>query len=144
MSYLSDEEINECKRIFTFLDKKKDNKLNINQVILGLGLLGKICTLNEQKKIESKFKYYDLDNFINLCAEKINFKDLGTNLITFFKILENKEKPRYISNENLIFVLKKFDNNITNKEINEIIKEVGDDHDGYINIEMLIRELLLK
>ena len=144
MSFLSDEERNECKRIFNSLDKNKDNKLNINQVILGLGLLGKTCTYNEQKKIESKSKYYDLDSFINLCAEKVNFKNIDTNIITFFKILECKEKPGYISNQNLVYLLKKFEYNVVDKEINDFIKEIGDDQDGYINIEVLVRGLLLK
>ena len=51
MSFLSDEEKNECRKIFNYLDKNKDNKLNLNEVILGLGALGKICTVKEQKKI---------------------------------------------------------------------------------------------
>ena len=144
MSVLSEQNRNECERIFNYLDKYKDNRLNSNQVILGLAALGKICSFNEQKKIENKSKFYDLDGFIKLCVEKVDFKNMENNLISYIKILENKDKIGYISIKNLSFVLKKFDENITNKEINEIIREVGDEQEGYINIENLLKELLLK
>ena len=132
MSILSDENKNECERIFNFLDKYKDNRLSVNQVILGLAALGKICTFNEQKQIENKSKFYDLHGFIKLCKEKVDFKNMENNLISYIKILESKDKYGYISIQNLSFVLKKFDENITEKEINEIIREVGDEQEGYI------------
>ena len=144
MSFLSDEEKNECRKIFNYLDKNKDNKLNLNEVILGLGALGKICTVKEQKKIESKSRYYDLEDFINLCAEKISFKNLDYNLNKYFNLLESTDNPGYISGKNLSFILKKFNDKITDKDINDIIKEVGDGKNGYVNIEMLVKELLFK
>ena len=144
MSFLSDENKKECERIFNYLDKYKDNRLNVNQVILGLAALGKICSLNETKKIENKSKFYDLQAFLKLCVEIVDFKNMENNLISYIKILESKDKYGYISIQNLSFVLKKFDENITEKEINEIIREVGDEQEGYINIENLLKELLLK
>ena len=143
MSNFSDEDKNECERIFNYLDKNKDNKLNINQVLLGLAALGKICTYNEQKKIENKYKSYDLNNFLKICAEKVNFRNIDFNLISYFKILESKDKPGYITNENLNFILKKFDENITEKQINDIVREI-EDEEGNINIEQLVSEFINK
>ena len=142
MSGLSEENKKECERIFEHLDKDKENNLDINQVLLGLGALGKICTLKEQKEIENKYGFYDLNNFLNICSEKVDFNNLDSNLISYFRILENKDKPGYISIQNLKFILKKFDENITDKEINEIVREVGDVEEGNVNIEQLVKEFL--
>ena len=142
MSSLSEENKKECERIFEHLDKHKENNLDINQVLLGLGALGKIWILKEQKEIENKYGFYDLNNFLNICSEKVDFNNLDSNLISYFKFLENKEKPGYISIQNLKFILKKFDEKITDKEINEIVREVGDVEEGNINIEQLVKEFL--
>ena len=60
------------------------------------------------------------------------------------KILESKEKPGFISQKDFIFILKKFNENITDKDINDIIKEVGSNAEGYINLENLAKEMLVK
>ena len=142
MSDLSEEHKKECERIFEHLDTRKENNIDINKVLLGLGALGKICTLKEQKEIENKYGFYDLNNFLNICSEKVDFNNLDSNLISYFRILEKKDKPGYISIQNLKFILKKFDEKITDKEINEIVREVGDVEEGNVNIEQLVKEFL--
>lgn len=141
MTEVTDENKSECIKVFNYLDTNKDKKLNADEVILGLGALGKICSLKEQKNIRNKAKYFDLETFINICEEEVNFKNLENNLISYFDILEIKDKKGYINEQDLRFILKKFDENITDKGINDVIKEVGDDS-GYINIEYLVKELL--
>ena len=64
-------------------------------------------------------------------------------MVKSFKILESKEKPGFISQKDFIFILKKFNDNVTDKDINDIIKEVGSTGDGYINLENLAKEMLL-
>ena len=81
---------------------------------------------------------------MNLCEDKIKFNEVDTGLVKAFNFLESKEKPGYISQKDLIFVLKKFIENITEKDINDIIKEIGSGDDGYINLENLAKEMLLK
>ena len=144
MSFLTDEEKSECERVFNYLDKNKDQKLNIEEVILGLGTLGKICSVKEQKKIESKGSLFDLEAFIEICEQKVDFKNLDNNLISYFEILESKERPGYISVKNLKYILKKFDENISDKKIKDIVKEVGEESDEFINIEELVKEMLIK
>lgn len=141
MTEITDDDKSECKKVFNYLDTNKDKKLNADEVILGLGALGKICSMKEQKNIRSKAKYFDLEAFINICEEEVNFKNLENNLISYFDILEIKDKKGYINEQDLKFILKKFDENISEKGINDVIKEVGDDS-GYINIELLVKELL--
>ena len=141
---LTQEQKNEVEKVFKFLDKEKKELLTGRQVIIGLGILGKTCTIKEKKQIKSDYSNCDLDTFMNLCAEKANFSDVDAALIKSFSFLESQEKPGYISQKDFIFVLKRFIENITDKDINDITKEVGVGDDGYINLESLAREMLLK
>ena len=144
MSSLTQEQKEECERLFKFLDQDKDNKITSRELIIGLGVLGKVLTVFEQKNLRNEYHECDLDTFLNICAEKVNFKNVDIELVKSFKILESKEKPGFISQKDFIFILKKFNENITDKDINDIIKEVGSTGDGYINLENLAKEMLLK
>ena len=144
MSSLTQDQKVECERLFKFLDKNNDNQLTARELIVGLGVLGKALTINEQKQLSREYSECDLDTFLSICAEKINFKNVDIEMVKSFKILESKEKPGFISKKDFIFVLKHFNENITEKDINDIIKEVGSTGDGYINLENLAKEMLLK
>ena len=144
MSTLTKEQKEECERLFKFLDQDKDNKISSRELIIGLGVLGNVLTVCEQKNLKNEHQECDLDTFLNICAEKINFNNVDIELVKSFKILESKEKPGFISQKDFIFILKKFNENITDKDINDIIKEVGSTKDGYINLENLAKEMLLK
>ena len=148
MSYNNEDESDErleYEKVFNFLDKNKRKKIFASEAILGLGALGKICTLEERKEIENNSKYYDLESFINLCQEKIEYNDIETNLISIIKSFESKEKPGYIKKQKIFVIIKKFDfdRNLKEKKINEIVREVSNDvNEDYIDIETLVKEFL--
>ena len=150
MSYNNEDEYDErleYEKVFNFLDKNKRKKIFASEAILGLGALGKICTLEERKEIENNSKYYDLESFINLCQEKIEYNDIETNLISIIKSFESKEKPGYIKKQKMFAIIKKFDfdRNLKEKKINELVREVSNDvNEDYINIETLVKEFLSK
>ena len=144
MSSLTQEQKKECEKLFKFLDKDNDQQLTGREVVIGLGELGKTCTITEQNKIKSDYTNCDLEAFMGLCAEKVNFSEVDSNLVKSFSFLESAEKPGFISQKDFIFVLKRFFENITDKDINDITKEVGVGDDGYINLEGLAKEMLLK
>ena len=81
---------------------------------------------------------------MNLCAEQVKFNEIDAGLVKAFRILESIEKQGYISQKDFIFVLKNFIENITDKDINDIIKEVGAGTDGDFNLENLAKAMLLK
>ena len=81
---------------------------------------------------------------MSLCEQKVKFNEVNADLFKSFSILESREKPGYISQKDFIFVLKRFIENITEKDINDIIKEVGAGADDYINLENLAKEMLVK
>ena len=148
MSYNNEDEYDErleYEKVFNFLDKNKRKKIFASDAILGLGALGKICTLEERKEIENNSKYYDLESFINLCQEKIEYNDIETNLISIIKSFESKEKPGYIKKQKMFAIIKKFDfdRNLKEKKINELVREVSNDvNEDYIDIETLVKEFL--
>ena len=148
MSYNNEDEYDErleYEKVFNFLDKNKRKKIFASEAILGLGALGKICTLEERKEIENNSKYYDLESFINLCQEKIEYNDIETNLISIIKSFESKEKSGYIKKQKMFAIIKKFDfdRNLKEKKINELVREVSNDvNEDYINIETLVKEFL--
>ena len=148
MSYNNEDEYDErleYEKVFNFLDKNKRKKIFASEAILGLGALGKICTLEERKEIENNSKYYDLESFINLCQEKIEYNDIETNLISIIKSFESKEKPGYIKKQKMFAIIKKFDfdRNLKEKKINELVREVSNDvNEDYIDIETLVKEFL--
>jgi len=135
----------EYEKVFNFLDKNKRKKIFASDAILGLGALGKMCSLEERKEIENNSKYYDLESFINLCQEKIEYNNIESNLISLIKSFESKEKPGYIKKQKIFYIIKKydFDRNLKEKKINELVREVSNDvNDDYINIETLVKEFL--
>ena len=141
------DQILEYERIFNFLDKNKKKKLSSNDVILALGSLGKACTLEEKLEIINGAKFYNLESFIEICKNKVEYNDIESNLISYFKTYESRKKPGYILKQKIYFLIKKFDfdKNIKDKKINELIKEVSNNNDNeYINIELLVKEFLIK
>jgi len=148
MSYNNEDEYDErleYEKVFNFLDKNKRKKIFASDAILGLGALGKMCSLEERKEIENNSKYYDLESFINLCQEKIEYNNIESNLISLIKSFESKEKPGYIKKQKIFYIIKKydFDRNLKDKKINELVREVSNDiNDDYINIETLVKEFL--
>ena len=141
------EEKLEYERVFKFLDKNNRRRIGANDVIIGLGALGKICSEKEKGKIENNSNYYNLESFINLCKEMIDFNDIENNLMLFLYSYESKEKPGYIDKQKISFIMKKYDfeRHIKDKNINEIIREVTNDtNENYVNIESLVKEFLIK
>ena len=144
MTSLNQEQKHEVQKLFKFLDKDNDQQLTSREVIIGLGVLGKTFTIVEQKKLAGNYPSCDLEGFMNLCAEHVKFNEVDAKIVKAFNILESKEKPGFISQKDFIFVLKRFVENITDKDINDIIKEVESGPDGYINLESLAKEMLVK
>ena len=138
-------QVNEYEKVFNFLDKNKKKKISADDVILGLGALGKICTLEEKAQIESDSNYYDLESFINICQEKVDLNNIEMNLRNFLYSFQSKKKPGYIKRDKIFYILKKYDfeRNIKEKKINELIKEVSqNNNENYISIKTLVNEFL--
>lgn len=144
MSELSEEQKAECNEVFDYFDKNKDNKLSIKESEYALGVLGRKLKQKEYDTLATKSKSISREDFLCICKEMVNYNEAETNLIESFKILESLDHPGKITIKDLIFVLKSLDINITQKDINEIIKEANPDKKGLIDYEAFAKEMLLK
>ena len=64
-------------------------------------------------------------------------------MVKAFKIFES-EKPGLMKKNDLIFVLRLYNEKITDKDVNDIVKESNPDKDGYIDFNEFAKEMLLK
>ena len=134
------------KKFLIFWIKIKEKKYLQVKQYWDWGLQVKyVLQKKEGKEIENNSKYYDLESFINLCQEKIEYNDIETNLISIIKSFESKEKPGYIKKQKIFVIIKKFDfdRKLKEKMINELVREVSNDvNEDYIDIETLVKEFL--
>ena len=140
---MNDKQKELCKNIFQFLDKNNDEKISPQEIIYGLGILGKNLSNRETKKILKEYFDCDLDGFINICSEKVDFNMANKSMAESFNIIESKEKPGYISQRDFIFVLRQCNESITDKDINDIVSEIGEEG-GYISLRKLANDMLVQ
>ena len=107
MSSLNEEQKHECEKLFKFLDKDKDKQLTSRELIIGLGVLGKTCTIKEKKKLREEYPTCDLDAFMSLCEQKVKFNEVDAGLVKSFSILESREKPWLYFTKRFYFCFKK-------------------------------------
>ena len=143
MSELTEDQKKQCTDVFNFLDKGKKGSLSPKEVEYALGVLGKKLRLKEYQEIEKEGKI-DLDKFLDICLDKVDFNQTEQSMVDSFKLLESKDKPGFIKKKDLIFILKSYNEKITDKDINDIIKEANPDKDGNIDITAFAKEMLVK
>ena len=143
MAELTEAQTKECTDVFNFLDKNKDGLLSIKELEYALGVLG--CKLNQKEynQFEKESKTFSLERFLEICLEKVDFSKMQDSMVDAFKLFQS-DKPGFIKKKDLIFILKSYNEKITDKDINDIIKEANPDKDGYINYEEFAKEMLIK
>ena len=142
-SELNEDQIKECTNVFNFLDNDKDGKLSIQELEYALGVLGRFLQKKEYDALENESTTFDLEQFLEICKNMVDFNNIENSMIESFKILEG-EKEGFIKEKDLIGILKRYNEKISDKDIKDIIKEAQPDKDGYININDLARDMIIK
>ena len=143
MAELTEAQTKECTDVFNFLDKNKDGLLSIKELEYALGVLECKLKQKEYNQFEKESKTFSLERFLEICLEKVDFSKMQDSMVDAFKLFQS-DKPGFIKKKDLIFILKSYNEKITDKDINEIIKEANPDKDGYINYEEFAKEMLIK
>lgn len=143
MSELTEAQKKECTDVFNFIDKNKDGQISIKELEYALGILGRNLKQKEYDELVKEGKSFGLERFLEICLDKVDFAKMEESMIDAFKILQS-DKPGFIKKKDLIFILKSYNDKISEKDVNEIIKEANPDKDGYINIEDFAKEMLIK
>lgn len=143
MAELTEAQTKECTDVFNFLDKNKDGFLSIKELEYALGVLGRKLKQKEYEQFEKETKTFSLERFLEICHEKVDFNKMQDSMVDAFKLFQS-DKPGFIKKNDLIFILKSYNDKITDKDINDIIKEANPDKEGYINYEEFAKEMLIR
>lgn len=139
MDKLTDEQVLEFKEAFQAFDKKGTGSISVKEIGVVLRTLG----LNpSEDEIGEIIEEVDKDHsgtidFIEFLGLLKNLSKEGSNkdvLLSAFKIFDNGGGNKIYSHL-LRYELSKPQNELTEKEVDEIINEVDADEDGYIDYE---------
>jgi calmodulin len=134
---LTEEQIAEFKEAFQIFDKDGDGSITTKELGTVMRSLGQNPSEEElQKMIEEVDKdgsgTIDFKEFLTLMARKMNDTDTEEELIDAFKV----------SAHELRFVMTTAGEQLTNEEIDEMIREADIDGDGYIDYEEFVRMMM--
>ena len=139
---VSEQQINEFKEAFSFIDKDGDGKITfieLETVMLSLGLLPTVEEVVEIiKEMDTDGNgVIDFTEFLTIMNRKTLFWD-GDEVIREAFRLFDKDGNGVISAAELHRVMTSLGENVTEDEVNEMIKEADLDGDGQINYQEFV------
>ena len=128
-------------------DKDGDGKITIRELGELFRSLSQAPTDAEREEIseltEELVETIDFGDFLYLMAKKISHTDMEQELINAFKIFDGDGNGR-ISTPELKHIISNIGGNITDEEIDVMIKEAEPDKDGQIDYHQFIRMMMAK
>jgi calmodulin len=145
---LSEEKITEFKEAFEIFDKDKDGYITTKE--LG-DIMKNLGQTPSEAELQDMINEVDIDGngtidfkeFLGLMARKMRDADTEEELIEAFKVFD-RDGNGLISGNELQHVMNSLGENISQDEVEEMIKEADLDGDGYINYEEFVRMILNK
>lgn len=137
-SNYSQEDLIEIQTVFDFFDTDHDSYLSKKELENALCALGHELSSPDKSKLKNQ--KYSPDNLISLCEEfNINISTIPTKLNEAFQLFET-DKKGIINIHSLKTLLETA--NMSEKEINQILKETNADSEGNFNYASFTEELL--
>ncbi len=142
---LDSDKLKECKIVFDMFDKDKDGLISIKQLGDIMRILGaapsKIELDNLIYNLESNNNnLISFDNFIILLKNKLENQDSEEDIINEFRKLDKNGNGK-ITESDLRNLMSKYENPLSNEEIEEIIQEANVDSNGeidYVNFTKIL------
>ena len=136
------------KKIFEMYDNNKDG--NVNSIELA-NILKAIDINVSDEEIRDIIFELDLEgngeinyeDFLTIVKRREKDVDKEEEVLNAFKLFD-KEGNGLININELKHIMLTVGNNITEEELNDLLKEADTDNDGYINYEEFLRSLLSK
>lgn len=133
---ISDEELQVFRESFNNFDKDGNGHITIAELTAVMKQLGQSPT---KKQIKKMIESVDLDNsgtidfeeFLVMVSQRVNYDEELRNAFDLF----DKDGSGYISSAELKLAMNNFDENLTDDEIEEMIREADIDGDGEISYE---------
>ncbi len=138
---LTEDEVLEIKEAFDLFDSDHSGEIDtdeLKQALKNLGIDAKNQTLSNMMTDLDKDSSgkIDFDEFINMMTAKMSDRDTREDLQKVFRLfLGEDDKSDKIELKHLKRVAKELNENMSDEELNEMIKRADTDSDGKVNFE---------
>ena len=143
---LTDEQIIEFREAFQAFDKDGNGSITTRELGTVMRSLGQNLSEAEIKEMidivdEDKNGTIDFQEFLNLMARKMKIIDKEEELLDAFNILDRDGSGK-ISKYELRYIIMSTDSKIKGDDIDDIIKTIGTDEEGKIDLQDFIDILM--
>ena len=145
---ISENKIKEYKSVFDLNDNNKDGNVTLVELANILKSINISSSDEEIKEIIMELELegndeINFENFVSIVNRRDKDVDNEEEVIKAFKFFD-KEGNGLININELKNIMLSVGKNISEEELNDMLKEADIDMDGYINYEEFIRSLLIK
>ena len=145
---ISENKIKEYKSVFDLNDYNKDGNVTLDELANILKAINISSSDEEIKEIIMELELegndeINFENFVSIVNRRDKDVDNEEEVIKAFKFFD-KEGNGLININELKNIMLSVGKNISEEELNDMLKEADIDMDGYINYEEFIRSLLIK
>ena len=145
---ISENKIKEYKSVFDLNDNNKDGNVTLDELANILKAINISSSDEEIKEIIMELELegndeINFENFVSIVNRRDKDADNEEEVIKAFKFFD-KEGNGLININELKNIMLSVGKNISEEELNDMLKEADIDMDGYINYEEFIRSLLIK
>jgi len=141
---LSREQILECYTIFENFDTDKDGTISKTELAQALKIMG--CNPNdeEMKTIIKEFDkdrsgYLEFQEFLQICSRYLNETSTEKDLSEGLKLIDS-DNDGLISCEDLRYFMANLGERLSEREVDQIIKELDIEGQGFIKISDALRK----
>lgn len=143
---LTEEQIAEFKEAFQIFDKDGDGSITTKELGTVMRSLGQNPTEEELKNMIREVDAdgsgtIDFKEFLGLMARKMKETDTEEELIEAFKVFD-RDGNGLISAHELRFVMTTAGEQLSDEDIDEMIRDADLDGDGYIDYEEFVRLMM--
>ncbi|KAL4224886.1 hypothetical protein ACF0H5_015582 [Mactra antiquata] len=133
---LTDEEIFECKKTFAIYDRDGDGTMSTRELGSAMRTMGYRPTDNELTDILNEVDTDGLGeisfpSFLTIMAKKLKEYEGEESLRLAFRVFD-KHKNGLVTSSDFRYMLENLRVNVTDHEINEMIKDADKNHNGQI------------
>ena len=144
--HLTEEQIAEFKEAFQIFDKDGDGLITTKELGTVMRSLGQNLSEDELKEMieevdTDKSGNIDFQEFLGLMAWKMKESGIEEELIEAFKVFD-RDGNGMISAHELRFVMSTSGEQLTEDDIEEMIRQADENGDGYIDYEEFVRMMM--